>query len=116
MNPLNDSYLVLLPKKEGAITTNDYRPISLINSVQKLFSKIMANRMRPLLQELISTNQTGFVKGRFINQGFLYAQEVVTMATAQKEKIAMFKADIFKAFDTLSWEFLEHILRAKGFP
>ncbi|XP_078168506.1 uncharacterized protein LOC144563005 [Carex rostrata] len=79
-NVQNDSYIAFIPKKNGSFQLGDYRPISLINSVQKLFSK------------------------------------VVTMATNQKEQVGLFKADIFKAFDTLSWEFIERVLLAKGFP
>jgi hypothetical protein len=50
-----------------------------------------------------------------INQGFLYAQEVVIMATKQKKKLCLFKEDLYKAFDTLSWNFLEQVMQAKGF-
>lgn len=115
LEPLNDSYIVLIPKKELPTTPGDFRPISLINSVQKMFSKLLANRVQPIMELLISKNQTGFVKGRHISEGFLYAQEVITMATKQKKKMGLFKADIFKAFDTLSWEFLAQIMRARGF-
>lgn len=114
--PLNDSFIALIPKKTEAITPGDFRPISLINSVQKLFSKIMAERIKPMMNSLISPNQTGFLQDRFINEGFLYAQELVTLATKQKKQVGIFKADIFKAFDTLSWEFLAQILQARGFP
>jgi hypothetical protein len=46
-------------------------------------------------------------------EGFLYAQELVTMATKQRAQICLFKADTYKAFDTLSWEFLIRVLQAK---
>lgn len=46
----------------------------------------------------------------------MYAQELVTLATKQKKEIGLFKADIFKAFDTLSWGFLQQVLIAKGLP
>lgn len=116
MWPMDDSYIALVPKKEGALKTTDYRPLSLINSVQKIFSKVMANRLKPVIGEFVDHSQTGFMQNRYINEGFLYAQELVTMATKQRQKVGLFKADIFKAFDTLSWDFLEQILRAKGFP
>jgi Reverse transcriptase (RNA-dependent DNA polymerase) len=67
------------------------------------------------MQFLVMPVQTGFMKNKHINEGFLYAQEVVAMATRHKEQICLFKADIFKAFDTISWSFLEKVMKAKGF-
>jgi Reverse transcriptase (RNA-dependent DNA polymerase) len=55
------------------------------------------------------------MKNRHINEGFLYAQELLTTVTRQNTQIALFKADIHKAFDTLSWQFLRYVLEAKGF-
>jgi Reverse transcriptase (RNA-dependent DNA polymerase) len=115
LEPINDSYIVLIPKKQGAVEVTHFRPISLINSMQKCFSKVLANRLRDKIQFLVMPVQTGFMKNRHINEGFLYAQEVVAMATRQKELICLFKADIYKAFDTISWSFLEKVLKAKGF-
>jgi Reverse transcriptase (RNA-dependent DNA polymerase) len=115
LKPLNDSYIVLIPKKNGATEVGDFRPISLINSMQKCFSKILTNRLQTVIDQLVSTEQTGFLRNRHINKGFLYAQELITQATKQKSQIGLFKADIFKSFDTLSWDFLIDVLKAKGF-
>lgn len=40
---------------------------------------------------------------------------MITLATRHNQKLAIFKADVFKAFDTLSWDFLRQVLLAKGF-
>lgn len=95
---------------------SDFRQISLINSVLKIFSKILANRLQLVISYFILEAPTGFIKGRYISEGFLYAQEVVTMATRQKQKLGLFKANVFKAFNTLPWDFLQAVLSAKGFP
>lgn len=68
--PLNDSHIILVPKKQGAIEVSDFRPISLINSVQKIFSKIMANRLQLVIADFVLESQTGFIKGRHITKGF----------------------------------------------
>ena len=51
---LNASFLTLIPKKNNAIDVKDFRPISLVGSVYKLLSKVMANRLRVVLDSLIS--------------------------------------------------------------
>jgi len=60
---LNMANIVLLPKKEGAEQIGDYRPISLIHSIAKLLAKILALRLAPAMQEIISKSQCAFIKG-----------------------------------------------------
>jgi Reverse transcriptase (RNA-dependent DNA polymerase) len=67
------------------------------------------------MERLLSENQIGFLKGRNILQGFYYTQELVREATKQKKQIALLKADIHKAFDSIEWEFLLKCLQAIGF-
>jgi hypothetical protein len=55
---LNQAYVVLIPKKECPEKISEYRPISLIHSFANLVAKILANRLRPELKNLISNNQT----------------------------------------------------------
>ena len=43
--PLNGSYTVLIPKKQNSNEVKDFRPISLINGIQRIFSKILSNRL-----------------------------------------------------------------------
>jgi Reverse transcriptase (RNA-dependent DNA polymerase) len=70
MAPLNDTYIALIPKKKSTVHTLDYRPINLLNVVQKIFSKILENHIRPLMDMLIQPTQTEFIKERNIVQGF----------------------------------------------
>jgi Reverse transcriptase (RNA-dependent DNA polymerase) len=83
--------------------------------MQKYFSKLLANRLQDKMQYLVLPAQTGFMRKRRINEGFIYAQKVVTMVTKHNEQISLFKTNIFKAFDTIPWIFIEHIMHAKGF-
>ncbi|XP_078173371.1 uncharacterized protein LOC144567180 [Carex rostrata] len=68
------------------------------------------------IEHLVDPAQTGFVRGRQITEGFLYAQQTLHQAEQQDTPIGIFKADIHKAFDTVSWEFLIAILHNLGFP
>jgi hypothetical protein len=56
--PLNDSYITLILKKEIALKPSEFRPISLINSIQKIFSKAMAQRFQRHIPELLSDTQS----------------------------------------------------------
>jgi hypothetical protein len=67
---LNGALLTLVPKKPNPVSLSDYRPISLIHSFGKLFSKAAANRFAHHLPNLISTNQSAFIKGCLIHDNF----------------------------------------------
>jgi hypothetical protein len=54
---LNSAYLTLIPKKSEAWEAKDYRPISLVHSFAKLVTKLLANRLAPLLDSIVATNQ-----------------------------------------------------------
>ena len=61
---LNASFPSLIPKKNNALNIKDFRPISLVGSVHKLLSKVVANKLRWVLDKLILESQNSFVGGR----------------------------------------------------
>ena len=69
-NLLNDALMVLLRKKEEPIVLKDYRPISLMHSFNKLFTKCLAKRLAPRLKEIVKLNQSAFIKGCSIHDNF----------------------------------------------
>ena len=71
---LNSAYLTLIPKKAEALEANDYRPISLVHSFAKLVTKLLANRLAPLLNNLVATNQSAFIRGRCIHDNYMLVQ------------------------------------------
>lgn len=72
LHDLNSAFLCLLPKKDDAMGAEHYRPISLIHSFSKIISKTMANRLAPRLHEMVSSNQSAFIRKRAIHDNFLY--------------------------------------------
>jgi hypothetical protein len=66
LGSLNSSFITLLPKVEGATSVRDFRPISLVHSFVKVVTKLLANRLADRLQNMVSPNQTAFIKKRFI--------------------------------------------------
>lgn len=71
---LNSAYLILIPKKPEAVMTKDFRSISLIHSFAKLITKNLANRLAPLLDSLVASNQSAFVRGRCIHDNYILVQ------------------------------------------
>jgi hypothetical protein len=111
---LNTAYITLLPK-EDSIMAKDFRLISLIHSFAKLLAKVLANRLRNHMDEIVSKNQSAFIKGRFIQDNFMLVQQTARFLHAQKHSRILLKLDISKAFDSVSWPFLLEVLQGLGF-
>ncbi|GLT63635.1 hypothetical protein SLA2020_361850 [Shorea laevis] len=60
----NECLITLIPKTKAPETVQQFRPIGLCNTTYKIISKIIVNRMKPALDDLISPCQTSFVPGR----------------------------------------------------
>ena len=114
-NLLNSAYITLIPKKEDASHVRDFRPISLVHSFAKLITKILANRLAGRLDQLVSPNQSAFIKGHFIQDNFMLVQQTAQHLHKQKQARLLLKLDITKAFDSVSWPFLLEVLRNLGF-
>jgi len=112
---LNSAYITLLPKKPDADLVKDFRPISLVHNFAKLVTKVLANRLAGRLDEMVSPNQSAFIKKRFIQDNFMMVQQTVKFLHNQKQPRILLKLDITKAFDSVSWAFLLEVLRKLGF-
>ena len=112
---LNEAYITLLPKKEGAVEVGDFRPISLLHSVAKIVSKAMALRLAAPLPFLVNSNQSAFVKGRSIQDNFFMVQHSIRSLHRRRVSAIMLKVDVAKAFDSVAWPFLLEVLRHRGF-
>ena len=76
---LNGALIVLLPKTADANEPSQFRPITMIHSLAKLVSKILALRLAPRMNDLISPNQNAFIRGRSIHDNFKYVQRAVVL-------------------------------------
>lgn len=115
---LNETNLVLIPKKNNPSTVSDLRPISLCNVLVKIITKVMANRMKLLLNVVISESQSAFIPGRLISDNILVSYEVMHFLKNKrvgKEGYMAIKLDMSKAYDRLEWGFLKVMLGKMGF-
>jgi hypothetical protein len=113
---LNSANVVLLPKKEGAEQVADFRPISLIHGVAKIISKMLAIRLAPFMNDLVSNAQIAFIKKQSIHDNFLYVKNLATRFHKSRIPALLLKLDIRKAFDSISWEYMLDLLQRRGFP
>ncbi|GJS41523.1 RNA-directed DNA polymerase, eukaryota [Tanacetum coccineum] len=111
----NASFIVLIPKVADAKFVADFRPISLIGSVYKVVTKILANRLATVTSDLVSDTQTAFVANRQILDGPFILNELLSWCKRKKKQAMTFKVDFEKAYDSVRWDYLMDVLHAFGF-
>ena len=74
----NATFITLIPKGERSLTPNAFCPIALYNVIFKLITKVLANKLKPLLPRLISEEQTCYVEDRKILDNIILTQELLS--------------------------------------
>ncbi|GJZ68542.1 RNA-directed DNA polymerase, eukaryota, partial [Tanacetum coccineum] len=96
----NSSFIALIPKSQEAKIVKDFRPISLIGSLYKIITKILANRLSFVISDLVSIGQSAFVSNRQILNGPVILNELLSWCKYKHSKALIFKIDFEKAFDS----------------
>jgi hypothetical protein len=102
-------------KRENALNIRDYQAISIMHNITKLLTKILANRLAPHLDQIVSYSQSAFIRGRSIHDNFQYVQGAANHFHNVKTLMLLLKLDITKAFDNVRWEYKLELLQQLGF-
>ena len=104
--------IVCIPKESKCRNyLKNWRPITLLNTVYKIASGCIANRIKKVLDKLINTDQTGFIEGRFIGENTRLVYDVLQFTEEQNIPGLLLLIDFEKAFDSVSWSFINKVLK-----
>ena len=93
----------------------NWRPITLLNSDYKIAAKAIANRLQNVLPKLINSDQTGFLKGRFICENIRLIDGLINHTAARNIPGLLMFLDFEKAFDSVEWSFIWKTLSSFNF-
>ena len=93
----------------------NWRPISLLCVLYKLLSTVIANRLKGVLDHIISKSQSGFIQGRNICEVTRLIYDIMNYTENNKIDGLLMLIDFEKAFDSISWLFLYKVLDYLGF-
>ncbi|GKB15146.1 transposon TX1, partial [Tanacetum coccineum] len=99
----NASFITVIPKVADPIGLGDYRPISLIGCYYKIIAKMLVERVKKVVGDVVGDAQTAFIKGRFILDGVLVANETMEFIRKTKAKGLIFKVDFEKTSPTMEF-------------
>jgi hypothetical protein len=115
---INKTYIVLIPKVKNPSSPKEFKAISLCNVVMKIVTKVIANRIKVILPDIIDEEQFVFVHGKLITDNALIAMECFHWLKKKKGKkgIMALKLDMAKAYDRLECPFIKATLFSMRFP
>jgi hypothetical protein len=115
IQPLNNAFVTLVPKINTPTTINDFRPISLINCVTKIITKILGSRLQQDIIPLVHLNQCGFIKIRIFQDCLAWAFEFIHQCHHSRREIVILKLNFTKAFDTIKHMTIIQMMQQLGF-
>ena len=113
---LRQCVITCLPKKgKSRKYIKNWRPLSMLSVIYKLASAAIANRIKPCLNDIIDTSQSGFVPGRYIGECTRLIYDIMKFTEDSNVPGMLVSIDFEKAFDSISWSFIYKTLEYYGF-
>ena len=106
----------LIPKKDKSLLElKNWRPISLLQTDYKIVAKCLASRLQSALKKLIHSDQTGFIKGRYVGENVRKLLDIVEYCDEKQTEALLVAIDFEKAFDKLEWNYVQKCLHRFNF-
>ncbi|KAE8817709.1 hypothetical protein D1007_04569 [Hordeum vulgare] len=115
MARINFGVIALIPKVVGASDIRQFRRITVINVVERIFVKVCATRLSPVAERIAHPLQSAFLKGRWIHDGILTLHEIVHEVASKGLKGVFLKLEFQKLYDRPGWSFLRLVMQRRGF-
>ena len=108
--------ICLIPKEDSSlIELSNWRPLTLLNVDYKILAKAIDQRIESILSLIIHSDQTGFIKGRFIGQNVRLLNDIMEYTEAKKLPGILLFIDFCTAFDTIEWKFIHKCIELYNF-
>ena len=106
----------LIPKKDKDLRhIKSWRPVTLLPTDYKILAKTLALRLQSVISKLISQDQVGYIKGRYLGNNVRMIEDMITYTSKQNLPGLLILIDFQKAFDTVEWDFLFDTLKSYNF-
>ncbi|KAK0601480.1 hypothetical protein LWI29_024672 [Acer saccharum] len=108
---LNKTFITLIPKIFNPHCIRDFRPICLVCSLYKVLAKVLSNRLKHVMDSVISPTQIAFVKNRQLVDSFVIVEEIIYSWKNDRKCGLLVKLDFEKAYDSVDHAFLFDVVR-----
>ena len=112
---MNTGMLTLIHKADDHDNLKNFRPISLTNCDYKIIAFVFAERLQNIIAEIINTDQSGYIRGRYIGCNVRNIIDIYDFTETFNLGGAMISIDFEKAFDTLEHDFIYKALEKFNF-
>lgn len=116
LRQINSINIALIPKVEVLEYRNQYGPISCCNVIYKCKSKLICGRLKAAVNHIVANNQSTFVQWRSMMHNVLIYHDLLRHYNRKTSSRCLMKVDLRKAYDMVSWKFLEEALKGFEFP
>lgn len=102
--------IILLYKKEDKRKLENYRPLTMLNTDYKILTKILANRVKLVIDEIVSITQAYAIPGRDISETLMSLRDTIYHINTDCQEGILLNLDLNKAFDRVDHTFLKETL------